>query len=221
MQVHAEVALFGNPLIAAVREQLDYIHENSTYLINGSFGLTASIGDEPLQFRRRHGGLRDLDVDDPFGTTTPIQKEIINNSPLPLDTGGLKWLKANGPVLSLNFPHDPTIAIDLPNSYAEPVERTLLGARVRTLRPEVLFGLHTVRSYLRRQQREPLEMFKNWMIGQRTFDQSVLIPFEDIAAQIRTQHPEYIRLLQAKDIVGQLPAPLWRIVRALYHINRG
>lgn len=209
--------LLNHPLTPLVQEQLARVYEETDYLLAGSLGRTAVMGEEPTYWYRRHGNLRDLDVHDPYRNVSAEVHAGLNHNPLPIDRTGFRWLRVVEGQLSYVFPVDEIIKIGIPESFVDPVGAKILGVPVRTFRPEVLMGINAANPYSRLRQRRDIERFNQWVIGRPDYDPSVQIPFLEIALTIESRHPEYIRGLMMRDLANQLPTPLFKRAQSLYH----
>ena len=212
--------LYADPTTTSVREQLGRIYEDTGYVIAGSLGRTAVMGKEPNYWYRSHGELRDIDVLDPDRLTPEAAREAIDGQPLPLDVVSSRWLRREGDEAVLSLPRDPSVAVSIPGSYFEIVENSLLGVPVRSFRPEIMLGLNIAVPYARIRQRAAVGKFDEWVRSRPDFDPKLLEPFQDMAEAIRQRRPDYPRDLRRRDIVGQLPTPLYKLAKAAYRHAR-
>lgn len=215
-----EVAISSDPLTSDVREQLERIYEETSYIIAGTLGRTAAIGGEPDYWYRKHGVIRDIDVHDPYNLTSSVTHDLVDGEPLPVDKASKSWLFYDGNGVKLSFPRDRSIEVELPESTIETKEVSLLGVPVRIFSPQVLMGLNTAVPYNRLNQRAKINRFAEWVQSQPDFDPSTQLPFQEFANRIRREHPEYVGRLMLKDLVGQLPTPLHNLSYEGYRLIR-
>ncbi len=204
------------PTTDLVREQIDLIYNDTKLIIAGSLGRTAAMGGTTEYWYRAHGQVRDIDTYDPRHETDPDTLASLDGNPLPIDVVGDRWLEICGNTARLSLPRDRNIYVEMPASYFDPTEVSLLGVKVRTLRPEILFGLNLAIPYDRLRQRSAIQGFQSWALAQKGFNMSMVDPFREMARIITDQRPDYVRYLRTKDLVNQLPTPLFMTVRSVY-----
>lgn len=220
MQQLSSSEIYDHPSTPAVREQLARIYEETSYVVAGTLGRTAVCGKEPNYWYRRNGDIRDIDVHDPYRLTSDEVRRQIELRPLPIDDVSRHWLRAEGNDALLTLPRDNTVCVTLPGAFLETETHTLLGVPVRTFRPEVMLGLNLAVPYDRISQRRAVAGFTEYVVNRPGYDPTILEPFQDMAEQVRTRHPEYVRGLFMKDVASYMPRPILDTVKVVYRTGK-